>query len=482
MLKFSIKYLLMFVLYNNTINFNYVSNQSWLPSLNQFSKLFEKFGSSIWTLGKVENKNQTKQSTDWSRSRQINYWINNQVPYVFHSSCNQKCRSAIREAITEWERYTCIRFIDWGDDEQFDEDQHQRFYIRFRADQSGCFTVFRKNSRHLGQSVNLGEGCLTKIKVLHELGHVLHLDHTHGRPDRDFFIDLKSDNIHRGFEDQYELRSDLWESVPYDYRSIMHYQSSDFSLSPFKLITMSTRKPNLQYLIDQPRVGLSFYDIKQVNLMYNCSSTCSLNHQSLCHNQGIILPNLSNYHHFGGLINETFNNDLDDLVNEIDDDDDGGNCLCLCPPDYTGPRCEISKYNITKDYQFDQMVKRSGANACGEILKSEGLIQTMDYPKRIKPFDSCSWIINAPKGYRIELTFNDFWFDEPTTYLDYYTNRCVYERVEIRCKDPYEPEMYCGRQLNNTVIISKSNYLIINVIAGSSMIGRGFSGRYKFIP
>uniref|UniRef100_T1K4I3 Uncharacterized protein n=1 Tax=Tetranychus urticae TaxID=32264 RepID=T1K4I3_TETUR len=41
---------------------------------------------------------------------------------------------------------------------------------------------------------------------------------------------------------------------------------------------------------------------------------------------------------------------------------------------------------------------------------------------------------------------------------------------------------YCGNQLNNTIIISRSNYMIINVIAGSRMVGRGFNATFRFIP
>uniref|UniRef100_T1K4I4 Metalloendopeptidase n=1 Tax=Tetranychus urticae TaxID=32264 RepID=T1K4I4_TETUR len=387
MIKNLAKFLLLIYLVANN---NSVSGQTWFSSLKQFGNFSNLCGHLKSPNNQITGQDQDK------------------------SSCNKNCRIAVKEAISDWERYTCIKFLDWGDDEYFDEDEYNRFYIKFRADQPGCFTVFRKNNYHLGQSVNLGDGCLTKTKILHELGHVLHLDHVHGRPDH-----------------QYELRSDLWEQVPYDYRSIMHYQSSDFSVSPFKLITMSTRSPNLQYLIDEPRQGLSFYDIKQVNLMYNCTYACPSDH--FCLNQGISLPNLYYYN-----INEvdSNNNDFND-PDHVDTDEDG--CSCLCPPAFVGPHCEISKYKT--NYAFDQMIKRSGASACGNVLKSEGSIQTQDYPKRSKPFDSCSWIINAPKGYRIELFFVDFWFDEPTTYLNYYENRCASERVEIRCNDPYEPEM-----------------------------------------
>jgi Astacin (Peptidase family M12A) len=62
---------------------------------------------------------------------------------------------------------------------------------------------------------------------VHELGHVLGFFHEHERWDRDQFVTIHYDNIKAGRAEDYDwIARTNWlvSSLPYDYRSIMHYR------------------------------------------------------------------------------------------------------------------------------------------------------------------------------------------------------------------------------------------------------------------
>ena len=70
--------------------------------------------------------------------------------------------------------------------------------------------------------------------VMHEIGHAIGLVHEHQRPDRDDYVTIIESNIDPGARSQYRRYS--WNvimnmSIPYDYRSIMHY-GGKVSLTP----------------------------------------------------------------------------------------------------------------------------------------------------------------------------------------------------------------------------------------------------------
>ncbi|KAB7503817.1 Zinc metalloproteinase nas-15, partial [Armadillidium nasatum] len=82
------------------------------------------------------------------------------------------------------------------------------------------------------QVVSLGEGCLTKGVVIHELMHSLGFWHEQARPDRDRYITIIWENIQMGLS--YNFGKYDWDtiqnlSVPYDLGSIMHYGSNAFA-------------------------------------------------------------------------------------------------------------------------------------------------------------------------------------------------------------------------------------------------------------
>jgi NADH:ubiquinone oxidoreductase subunit len=102
--------------------------------------------------------------------------------------------------------------------------------------------------------------------VLHELGHVIGLEHEHNRMDRDDYIKVFFGNIEDEDKDQFMIDySRLYNNtkLPYDYESIMHYSNKTCS---------KNGKDTLRSLLnpDEELGGdsLTPLDIQRVNLIY----------------------------------------------------------------------------------------------------------------------------------------------------------------------------------------------------------------------
>ncbi|KAK7474471.1 hypothetical protein BaRGS_00034293, partial [Batillaria attramentaria] len=144
-------------------------------------------------------------------------------------------REIIAAGMQEWQNYTCLQFIE--------ADSNTRDKIRFRNG-DGCYSRLGKVGGT--QDISLGNGCVHLGVVIHEIGHAIGWIHEQARPDRDAFIRVNFNRIPRSWHPQFEKfpeRLINYYSVPYDYRSIMHYSG------------------NYQNVIGQ-REGLSYRDVK----------------------------------------------------------------------------------------------------------------------------------------------------------------------------------------------------------------------------
>ncbi|XP_054977297.1 astacin-like metalloendopeptidase [Sorex araneus] len=195
-------------------------------------------------------------------SASSNKWPKNggvvEVPFVLSKKYNKACCQIILEAIAEFERLTCIRFVSY---------QGQRDFVSI-VPMSGCFSSVGRSGGM--QVVSLSPTCLRKGKgiVLHELMHVLGFWHEQSRADRDRYVRINWNEIRPGFEINFMKSRSSNMMEPYDYSSIMHYGRFAFSRRGQPTI-VPLWDPSIH--IGQ-RWNLSASDITRVLRLYDCDT------------------------------------------------------------------------------------------------------------------------------------------------------------------------------------------------------------------
>lgn len=210
-------------------------------------------------------------------------WPQNTVPYIMDSTIEEGGIDAIREAITDYHQFTCVKFVPRTT---------QKNYVKFTQGQ-GCSSFVGRTARG-EQKVNLHRNCWYKGIVIHELKHALGFFHEQSRSDRDSYVKILYENIETGRENNFDkLRANEIQHLgePYDYGSIMHYRSKAFSKNGQP--TILTLKQGAGDNIGQ-RSKLSDNDIRQINKLYKCPNVpapkptsgtvvyCSFDSNSLC--------------------------------------------------------------------------------------------------------------------------------------------------------------------------------------------------------
>lgn len=102
--------------------------------------------------------------------------------------------------------------------------------------------------------------------AIHELCHTLGLTHEHQRPDRDSYINVNLDNVEFGKKSNFWKASLATTYGPYDFDSIMHYESTTFGINNKVVIT--TKNPSDQSRIDYFHASLSSGDIDTLQTLY----------------------------------------------------------------------------------------------------------------------------------------------------------------------------------------------------------------------
>lgn len=196
-------------------------------------------------------------------------WTDGVVYYDIDRNFDWWDRTLIHRAMKEWEDNTCIKFTK----KTYNVNPAPSVSIVKVARGKGCDTN-HIGMPAVGQSkirLSKGDTCMRHDVLLHELGHAIGLQHEHSRLDRDEKVTVIWDNIapgkYRNFEIQ-ETWPPLLRAIPYDYKSIMHYPEFEWSRNGGKTILTTDRK--YQHFIGRFNT-LSHYDIKTVNLMYNCN-------------------------------------------------------------------------------------------------------------------------------------------------------------------------------------------------------------------
>ncbi|XP_062596788.1 uncharacterized protein LOC134258275 isoform X1 [Saccostrea cucullata] len=273
-------------------------------------------------------------------------WPNGKVPYIIEKATfgdnYNKAKALIEEAAKQFKDYTCVNWVP-----RASGDTH---YVQFIGNDYGCWTTVGYRPYPYKTQLNLDAGCLEIESVLHEMYHVIGGNHEVQRMDRSDHLTVLWKKL-KGFNmDQFYANKNTRNRFPYDYHSVMQYRLSTFPTFP-KENTIELPDPDLNYLVEIPKKGLSFLDIAEINDGYQCTESCTIK----CHNGGFPIKPV------------------------------GASCKCHCPSGLTGADCTGVE----------------NSHNCGEVIHLQpGKAQDI----RISEYQQgreCTWIILGNPGSRI---------------------------------------------------------------------------------
>jgi len=185
-------------------------------------------------------------------------WTNRIVPYVIDQSLYTS-QALIRSSMDDYHTKTCLKFVPRTT---------ERNYIKLFKGQ-GCYSYVGMINRG-EQEVSLGDGCLFRGTVVHELGHAIGFFHEQNRSDRDQYLIIYWNNISQGMETQFALLQPNQNLLltPFDHDSVMLYGNYAFSKDR-KSLTMVARNGK-RLLEPYDKQGMTNSDAQRVNKMYGC--------------------------------------------------------------------------------------------------------------------------------------------------------------------------------------------------------------------
>ncbi|VDM55566.1 unnamed protein product [Angiostrongylus costaricensis] len=239
-------------------------------------------------------------------SRVAKLWPGARIPYAISPHYTPYERALLARAVKQYHEKTCIRFVPRSGGEPD--------YL-FIGKVDGCFSEVGRTSGV--QVLSLDNGCMEYATIIHEMMHVIGFYHEHGvkiyirsfllkslirndfgsfdlktkvtvvfhhmnisqhgthfymenleRWDRDNFIDIIWQNIDRGALDQFgkvDLSKTSYYGQPYDYKSILHYDSLAFSKNGFPTMLPKQKSATIGNAKD-----FSDVDLAKINRMYSC--------------------------------------------------------------------------------------------------------------------------------------------------------------------------------------------------------------------
>jgi hypothetical protein len=207
--------------------------------------------------------NDKRSAEELATEGKAKHWPGGIVPYVIDPSLKPLLRKRVAEAVEEFKKYTCIRYVPRSP-EDID-------YVTIK-DGKGCSSsVGRQGGK---QSIHLASGCQRIGTVIHEMMHALGIIHEQSRADRDDFVKVRFDHIKPKLASnfrKYAFGETDDMDIPYNFFSVMHYSNYAFS-NDGEVTIVSKADKNLKF---GQRVQLTNLDIKQINRLYPCDKKYS---------------------------------------------------------------------------------------------------------------------------------------------------------------------------------------------------------------
>jgi len=194
-------------------------------------------------------------------------WPRAVVPFELNNRNSRLKEDAVRLAMEKIERKTCVRFVPR------EEKKHKKYLIvKSISDGGSCWTKNIGVPNSEKNVINIGAGCGTAKKILHELLHAIGMYHTHQRWDRDRHVTIMDREIQADKTSAFKKVSKAKFpdfGVDYDCSSIMHYEDFYFGKRKGAKTIVPKDSQNCKNL-GGSKAHLSESDINWLNAFYEC--------------------------------------------------------------------------------------------------------------------------------------------------------------------------------------------------------------------
>lgn len=190
-------------------------------------------------------------------------WPNGVVPYTIGTGVSAKLRSTITDAIQSYTDNTPVRWVARAS---------QTNYVLFRAEpatsnECGDSQVGMQGGQQV-INISSATGCGDTGTIIHEMGHTIGLEHEVTRSNRNFYVNIRYQNMDKNAYGQYDQDLSQVDVLPYDYGSIMHYGVDGFMRNDSN--TIDTIPAGI---VLSNSTGLSAGDIEAIRTVYGSPST-----------------------------------------------------------------------------------------------------------------------------------------------------------------------------------------------------------------
>lgn len=109
---------------------------------------------------------------------------------------------------------------------------------------------------------------------------------------------------------------------------------------------------------------------------------------------------------------------------------------------------------------------------CDETLtSSSGIFTSPCYPSDYPSSLTCTWTLQAPAGFVLQLTFMDFELEE--------AQGCIYDSVVVNSVVGASSVKFCGLTANGLTLNSSTNVMVVIFNSDFSVQKKGFSISYS---